>query len=120
MTLFLYDKVTKLSDIISIRWVASDYHAMKSIHSMWQALINDLSAIGKENTVFELKTREKAKKLVTKLTGNFFLVMFYFIFDILNELAIISQNMQRREGLVIDIQTLKKIIDSILSYIYKV
>lgn len=43
--------------------------------------------------------------------------MFYFIFDILNELAIISQNMQRREGLVIDIQTLKKNIDSILSYI---
>lgn len=77
-------KFHSLSDIISIRWVASDYHAMKSIHSMWKALVEDLLLIENDDKAFDTNTKLKAKKIGTNLIGKNFLAMFYFMFDIMN------------------------------------
>lgn len=110
-------KFYSLSDIIAIRWVASDQSAMKKIHIMWRALVKDLKEIENDNTEFEEKTRIKAKRIGNKLVGKNFLAMFYFIFDILNELSVVSQNMQKREGLVLNIQSFKQNLESIFNYL---
>lgn len=107
-------KFYSVSDIIAIRWVASDYNAMKSIHSMWKALVEDLRLIENDSTKeFEPKTRIKANKIRTSLVGKNFLAMF----DILNELSVVSQSMQKREGLVLNIQSFKDNLDSIFIYL---
>lgn len=110
-------KFYSLSDVIAIRWVASDYSAMKSIHSMWKALVHDLHEIEFDSVEFEVKTRQKANKRRSKLIGKHFLLMFYFIFDIVSELSVVSQNMQRRESLVVNIQSHKINLDSIFNYL---
>lgn len=99
-------KFVALSDIIPIRWVASDFHAMMSIHRMWIALVKDFELIEKDKT-FQIETKVKARMLKAKIIGKNFLAMFYFIFDIMNELSFISQNMQKRRGLVINVQNFK-------------
>lgn len=109
-------KFVSLSDIIPIRWVASDFHAMNSIHRMWIALVKDFEVIENDRT-FQTKTKVKARMLKYKIIGKNFLVMFYFILDIMNELSFISQNMQKRQGLVINIQNFKNNIDNILFHL---
>lgn len=113
----LNKKFYALSGIIDIRWVASDYKAMKSMHQMWKPLVQDLDEIKNDRTGFELKTIESAKKIRPKLIGKFFLIMFHFIFDILNELSFASLNMQKRESLIINIHSFKSSLDNIFTYL---
>lgn len=109
-------KFYALSNIIQIRWVASDYNALRAIYRMWDGLVIDLNEI--ENEVdFERKTKDDAKKLQNKLIGKIFLIMFHFVYDILNELAIVSQNMQRREGLVVNAQNFKQNLEDIFNFL---
>lgn len=109
-------KFYSLSDVITIHWVASDYNAMKSIHNMWKALVHDLREIEVDSKEFDSKTREKAKKRKLELTGKHFLIMFHLIFDIVSELSKISQNMQKRESLVTNIQSYKNNLENIFNY----
>lgn len=87
-------KMYSLSKIISIRWIASDYKAMKALNSMWSMIVIDLSEIGSDRTFIQ-KTRDKAIKLKSKLLGKHFLFLFHFLFDIVNELSFLSLEMQK-------------------------
>lgn len=109
-------KIYALSKIISIRWVASDFKAMRAIHRMWKPIVEDLNEIENDKKNFPKKTNEAARKRRTALIGKNFLIMFYFIFDIVNELSVVSQRMQKREGLVVDILTIKSNLDSIFTH----
>lgn len=109
------EKFYALSNIISIRWVASDYKAMKAIYKMWKLLVLDLGEIGR-NKEFELKTKTEAKQRRSELIGKNFLIMFHFMYDILNELSIVSQNMQKREGLVVNALKFKENLDDTFNF----
>lgn len=112
-------KFYALSAIISIRWVASDFYAMKAIHRMWKPLVEDLYEIQNESSEFDEKTKIAARKRRTALIGKNFLLMFYFVFDIVNELSVVSQQMQKREGLVVDILKIKSNLDDIFNHLLK-
>lgn len=86
----------ELNGIIQIRWVASDYNAIRAIHRMWKPLVVDLYDI-ENNANFDPKTKTKAKKRRYHLLGKNFLIMFHLIFDVLNEISVVSQkNVKKR------------------------
>lgn len=109
-------KFYALNNIIPIRWVASDFNALTAIYRMWKALVHDLGEIGKDRE-FEDKTKIEATKRRRELIGKNFLIMFHFVYDILNELSIVSQNMQKREGLVVNAQNFKKNLDDMFNFL---
>lgn len=109
-------KFYSLSKIIQIRWIASDYKAMNSLNSMWEMIVDDLNEISKDRQ-FTQKTRNKAEKLRPKLIGKHFLLLFHFLFDIVNELSTFSLEMQRRTALIVDFNSLKKNFESIFKHL---
>lgn len=110
------EKFYSLSRIIQIRWIASDYKAMKAVNSMWNMLVEDLNTIGNDNE-FDAKTKNKAIQLSTRLTGKYFLILFNFLFDIINELSVLSQDMQKRTSLIIDFHSFKKKFEDIFTHL---
>lgn len=79
---------------------------MSALNSMWEMIVNDLHEISKDKQ-FTLKSRNKAEKLRPKLIGKHFLLLFHFLFDVVNELSTFSLEMQRRTALVVDFNTFK-------------
>lgn len=106
-------KFYSLSKIIQIRWIASDYKAMNALSSLWEMIVIDLREISKDKK-FALKSRNKAEKLRPKLIGKHFLLLFHFLFDIVNELSTFSLDMQRRTALIVDFNSFKSNFESML------
>lgn len=107
-------QVYSLSKIIEIRWIAFDYKAMKALHSMWSIIIIDLHEIANDRSFLQ-KTRDKAQNLRTILSGKYFLLLFHFLFDIVNELSVLSLEMQKRSALIVDFHSFKSKFESIFS-----
>lgn len=91
----------ELKRIIEIRWITSDYNAMKSLYSMWPVIIRDLTLIGEDND-FQISTKDKARQLKKRLIGKHFLLYFNLIYDIVSELSLLSLDMQKRSALLVD------------------
>lgn len=111
-------KYYSLSKIISIRWIASDYKAMKALNAMWEAIVVDLNEISKDKQ-FTQVTRDKAADLKPKLIGKHFLLLFHFLFDVVNELSVFSIEMQKRTALIIDIHSFKSRFENMFEYLKK-
>lgn len=109
-------KYYALSKIIHIRWIASDFKAMKALSIMWRMIVEDLDAITNGRD-FETKTRNKAEILRPKLMGKYFLLLFHFLFDIVNELSVLSLEMQKRTALIIDFQSMKSRFENIFTHL---
>lgn len=107
-------KFYELKKIIEIRWVASDYNAMKSLHSMWGVVVRDLGKIADEKD-FKQSTRDQALQLKFKLIGKQFLALFNIFWDIVSELSLLSLDMQRRSALLIDASSFTKKFKGIFS-----
>lgn len=105
-------KFYSLSKIIPIRWIASDYKAMKALNAMWDMIVDDLNEIAQDK-LFTEKTRTKAKNLRPKLIGKNFLLLFHFLFDVVNQLSIFSLEMQKRTALIIDSNSFRNNFESI-------
>lgn len=103
-----------LSKIITIRWIASDFKAMKALNRMWGVVVVDLGEIAKDRS-FLRKTRDKAANLRSKLLGKNFLLLFNFLYDVVNELSFLSLEMQKRTALIVDFYSFKTKFESIFS-----
>lgn len=84
-------KYFSLGKIINIRWIASDFNAMKALNNMWRNIVDDLDQIAKGDD-FEEKTKSKADKIRPKLIGKYFLLLFHFLYDIVNHLFLLLMN----------------------------
>lgn len=100
-------KFYELKRIIEIRWISSDYNAMKTLSSMWDIIIKDLGEIEKDKN-FSQTSREKARLLKIRLIGKRFLLLFNFIYDIVSELTLLSLDMQKRSALLVDASSFVK------------
>lgn len=106
-------KFIELIYIFDVRWIASNYRAMKKINDMWKALTTDLNEISTStDREFPPATKEKAKKLKDCLIGKNFLPLYHLLFDITYELDFWSIQLQKRSGLLIDFYTFKQRITS--------
>lgn len=92
--------------IFQVRWIASNYQAMRKIHNMLEALAIDLQEISTDAS-FSQPSRDKALGLRTILIGKNFLVLFNFLFDITYEMNYWSLRLQKRSGVLIDFHDFK-------------
>lgn len=92
--------------IFDVRWIASNYRAMRKISEMWKVLVTDLSEISQDNH-FSQSARKKANELQSSLKGKNFLLLFNLMYDVTNELKFWSLELQRRSGLLIDFFSFK-------------
>lgn len=94
--------------IFDIRWIASNYKAMKKMFNMWRPLVIDFDGISKDNKGFRVETRQKAGKFKEALSGKHFLILFHFLFDVVHELEFWSLQLQKRSGLLIGFNSFKQ------------
>lgn len=107
---FLLPKSQKFYELIyifQVRWIASNYRAMRKIYIMWKVLATDLAQISID-TSFNIVARQKAGHLKKTLIAKNFLVLYYSLFDITYELNFVSLELQRRSGLLIEFYSFKK------------
>lgn len=90
--------------------------SMKSLDSMWKMLVLDLDEIAKD-TSFTTERRDKASDLRPRLIGKLFLLMFHFLFDVVNELSVISLDMQRRTALIVDSNSIRTNFEIIFKHL---
>ena len=106
--LFLYS----LSDIYEIRWIAADQQSFTKLLKNWPILVMSLRTVCDSEDEFAEGICEKAEWLVGRLLNRNILVNLHFHADVITELSILSQQVQRRSGLLFDkIDQLDRVMD---------
>lgn len=55
--------------------------------------------------------------LETRLIGKYFIIMFHFLFDVVNELSVLSLDMQKRTALEVDSVSFKTKFEDIFTHL---
>lgn len=109
-------KMYELNYIYHTRWISSEYQAVINLKKMWAVLAADLRLISNSEQ-FDRNVRTLAGKLKLRITSKYFLIMLYFITDILHILHFWSQRMQQRTALLVEFADFKKDFNDNFEYL---
>ena len=94
-----------------IRWVASERNAFVKLKKNWRALVQDLNKIcNGETNISEKPAKNQACQLAHELSTRRFLINIHFYIDVLDELAIWSQELQISSDLLFDKERQRDVI----------
>lgn len=94
-------KMYEISYIYEVRWISSELASLNRIDKMWAVIIRDLEKTASD-IQFNAKSRLEAKRLSLEISGKNFVIIFYFLIDVLQHLAFHSRRMKDRTALLID------------------
>lgn len=109
MAMSMNEKVYELNYIYHIRWISSEFQSIKNLKKMWKVLVADLTKISDGNE-FKRDVKIEATKLQRLLLSKHFLVILYFISDVLETLSFWSQRMQQRTALLVELADFRELI----------
>ncbi|MBV8803319.1 MAG: hypothetical protein JO131_10240, partial [Gammaproteobacteria bacterium] len=87
----------EFNNIFNVRWIASEQNALYRIHKSYPQLMEDLSELIKESST-NAHTKHEAQGLFSYLANCSFLAFFYFIYDTINDLTNLSEQLQNSLG----------------------
>ena len=82
--------------------MASEVRSINNLFKTWKVLVSDLEAIANDiQYKFSPATKRKTEELFNRLVKPSFLFLIPFVYDCLDILRRLSENMQRCPGLII-------------------
>ena len=103
----LNEHLYQLSYIFEVRWISSEFAALKRLNDSWHLLVLDLDSISMDSS-FSESTRAQAKGLSRELKDKFFLLILEFTLDMLKNLSYWSKRLQQRAGILIGAEEYKE------------
>ena len=94
-------KLLEQNKIHELRWIASEAMAVDRMRNNWPIIVTDLKAIQLSKD-FDKEAKRTAQGYYNKLVEIPFLFLLHFMCDLLDELSIVSRQMQERYGLLPD------------------
>lgn len=105
----------RYSAIFEHRWIPSVFEAVRKLVNSWKLLVHDLELISSSDEMVDnFLTIDKAKGLLAKLKGKYFLVNLHFFNDLLRILSTSSKEMQSNLNTLVDEEeTLRNLLESL-------
>lgn len=103
----IYEAMAEFNYIFDRPSIISQWKVLNSIKNVWPLIVQDLVEIS-SNSRYDIGTQEMATRLCNKLKGKYFLLILNFILDILHHLWYWADNLQKRTGLLIDLNEINK------------
>ena len=94
------------SYIFEVRWISSEFLALKRLNQSWELLVSDLGSISADNS-FSDHARTTARGIESRLRHRNFLMILQFILDSCQILSYYSRKMQERFGSMIGMEQLR-------------
>ena len=91
----LHQEVAKIGRVLDVRWVASSFRTVAAVWNNFEALCSHFSTAMKNDSRTPLD-RKQYEGMLKKLSSKQFLQDLGVMYDVLNELALLSECLQKR------------------------
>ena len=102
----LNEQIYEFNYIFEIRWVTSEFTALKKLNSSWNLAVTDLNSISADRSFHE-NTRAQARGIAERLSDRNFMLIFQFTCDVLQLFSHWSKRVQQRAGILIGAEEYK-------------